>query len=76
MNTPTRITLHTELGALTLPAPCSLETALQHMVSRSDTDATQLATAVNGAFVARHLRAQHWLADGDTVLCFSPITGG
>ena len=27
-------------------------------------------------FVARHARAAHVLQDGDTVLCFSPITGG
>lgn len=35
-----------------------------------------VATAVNGQFVARHARATHVLHDGDTVLCFSPITGG
>lgn len=76
MTPPARITLHTELGALTLPAPCSLEAALQHILSRTGTHAAQVASAVNGEFVARNQRAQHWLADGDTVLCFSPITGG
>jgi len=76
MNTPTRIIIHTELGTLTLPAPCSLEAALPQIVSHRDIGTSQVATAVNGVFVARNLRAQHWLNDGDTVLCFAPITGG
>ena len=35
-----------------------------------------LATAVNGAFVPRNLRAQRVLAEGDTILTFQPIEGG
>ena len=39
-------------------------------------DANQMATAVNGEFVARELRAQHRLQAGDTVLTFQAIVGG
>jgi sulfur carrier protein len=35
-----------------------------------------LATAVNGDFVARDLRAAHLLKPGDQVFTFQPITGG
>ena len=35
-----------------------------------------LATAVNGHFVPRNLRAQQPLAEGDTILTFQPIQGG
>ncbi|HZY18333.1 MAG TPA: sulfur carrier protein ThiS [Ramlibacter sp.] len=35
-----------------------------------------LATAVNGDFVPRDLRAQRLLQDGDAVMTFEPITGG
>nr|WP_315496075.1 sulfur carrier protein ThiS [uncultured Rhodoferax sp.] len=35
-----------------------------------------LATAVNGNFVPRSLRAQQPLAEGDTILTFQPIEGG
>ncbi|MDZ7939338.1 MAG: sulfur carrier protein ThiS [Rhodoferax sp.] len=35
-----------------------------------------LATAVNGNFVPRSLRAQQALAEGDTILTFQPIEGG
>ncbi|MEF7617426.1 sulfur carrier protein ThiS [Aquincola sp. MAHUQ-54] len=35
-----------------------------------------VATAVNGAFVARALRDSHVLRDGDQVHCFKPIVGG
>jgi len=35
-----------------------------------------LATAVNGQFVARPARAQHWLAEGDVLMTFQPIEGG
>lgn len=34
------------------------------------------ATAVNGDFVPRTLRAARTLHDGDQVLCFQPIVGG
>jgi sulfur carrier protein len=35
-----------------------------------------VATALNGQFVPRGLRAQHRLAEGDTILTFQPIEGG
>jgi sulfur carrier protein len=35
-----------------------------------------VATACNGQFVPRALRAAHPLRAGDTVLCFQAITGG
>jgi sulfur carrier protein len=35
-----------------------------------------VATAVNGEFVARALRAARMLAAGDQVQCFRPIVGG
>ena len=35
-----------------------------------------VATAVNGEFVARGLRADQTLVDGDQVHCFRPIVGG
>lgn len=73
------LTIHTDRGSICLPAPCTLESALAHLLETSGADPTHaasVATAVNGQFVARHQRGTHWLADGDTVLCFSPITGG
>jgi sulfur carrier protein len=35
-----------------------------------------VATAVNGLFIARALRADCLLSNGDRVTCFKPITGG
>lgn len=70
------LTIHTDRGPLQLPAPCSLEAAVDHLLQTSGRSAASVATAVNGQFVARNQRGDHWLADGDTVLCFSPITGG
>jgi sulfur carrier protein len=35
-----------------------------------------VATALNGAFVARDARASALLQDGDQVLLFKPIVGG
>ncbi len=35
-----------------------------------------LATAVNGDFVARDVRAAHLMKPGDQVFTFQPITGG
>ena len=70
------LTVHTERGPLALPAGSTLADAVEALLTGSPTDATQVATAVNGSFVARHARSAHPLHDGDTVLCFSPITGG
>ncbi|MBN9203983.1 sulfur carrier protein ThiS [Methylibium petroleiphilum] len=35
-----------------------------------------ITTALNGEFVARALRADHVLQDGDQILLFQPIVGG
>lgn len=76
MTMPETITIHTDRGPVTLPARCSLEAAVERLLQDSDKDASSVATAVNGQFVARTDRGNHILSDGDTVLCFSPITGG
>ncbi|MBP7485679.1 MAG: MoaD/ThiS family protein [Aquabacterium sp.] len=76
MTMPETITIHTDRGPLLLPKLCNLEAAVDLLLHGSDKDESCVATAVNGQFVARTDRASHILADGDTVLCFSPITGG
>ncbi|MFW9616516.1 sulfur carrier protein ThiS [Aquabacterium sp.] len=70
------ITIHTDLGPMSLPDQTSLQDALHHILSLKPLTPDQVATAVNGTFVPRHARAQHILQDGDAVLCFTPITGG
>lgn len=59
-----------------LPAGSTLSQALDQLLPALNKQAEQVATAVNGEFVPRGARAGHVLQDGDTVLCFSPITGG
>lgn len=74
------LTIHTEAGPLRLPAGATLADALVRMLpgdpAQQAETAARLATAVNGDFVPRNQRASHPLHDGDTVLCFAPITGG
>lgn len=72
---PDLITIQTDRGALPLPAGSTLDEALAHILSPHQPP-HQIATAVNGTFVPRTARASQVLADGDTVLCFAPITGG
>lgn len=72
---PDLLTIHTDRGALRLPVGSTLADAVGLLLQAAP-DATTVATAVNGEFVARSARADHALHDGDTVLCFSPITGG
>ena len=51
----------------------------QALARLQDPNATPLgavATAVNGGFVSRQARSWHVLRDGDTLLCFTAITGG
>ena len=55
-----------------LPRGTSLADLLAHLGHAPEA----VATAVNGEFVARGLRADHALADGDQVQCFRPIVGG
>ncbi len=70
------ITIRTDQGDVTLPAGSTLADAVTALLAGRDVQADQVATAVNGDFVARSARNAHALKDGDSVLCFSPITGG
>jgi sulfur carrier protein len=70
------LTIHTDHGPLSLPAGSTLADAVTALLARSGQDPSSVATAVNGCFVARAERLAHALSQGDTVLCFSPITGG
>lgn len=72
----TFLTIHTDRGPLSLPTGSTLADAVEQLLQGSSRDADTIATAVNGEFVARGARPHHPLHDGDTVLCFSPITGG
>lgn len=69
------ITIQTDQGALRLPRGSTLDDALAHLL-RPSQHPHQVATAVNGRFVPRGERLLRVLAEGDTVLCFAPITGG
>lgn len=51
-------------------------TTLADLVAQLGHGEDSVATAVNGHFVARGLRAQYRLQAGDTVLLFQPIVGG
>ena len=49
---------------------------LADLVASCTEEPKSLATAVNGEFVPRDVRAQHQLREGDAVFTFQPITGG
>ncbi len=49
---------------------------LADLVAAKDQPPQWLATAVNGEFVARDMRAARQLREGDAVFTFEPITGG
>lgn len=70
------ITIQTDKGPLKLPLHSTLEDAVALLLIGHATTERQVATAVNGQFVSRGDRERYVLRDGDTVLCFSPITGG
>jgi sulfur carrier protein len=57
------------------PEPTTART-LQAWVDAQGVLPVALATAVNGQFVPRSLRAQQPLAQGDAILTFQPIVGG
>lgn len=57
-------------------AESTTATTLQAWVDARGVLPAALATAVNGQFVPRSLRAQQPLAEGDTILTFQPIEGG
>lgn len=70
------ITIRTDQGPLDLVQGSTLAEAVDILLIAQGKSPDSVATAVNGQFVARGLRADYPLHDGDTVLCFSPITGG
>jgi sulfur carrier protein len=76
MATPETLTIRTDQGDVQLPAGSTLADAVTRILHGQGTTPEQVATAVNGQFVARSARTGHALQDGDAVLCFSPITGG
>jgi len=39
-------------------------------------DPISVATAINGSFVARHMRQACMLGQGDVVVFFAPMVGG
>lgn len=51
-------------------------TTLATVVTAQGADPGAIATAVNDAFVARHMRQSCLLRQGDVVLFFSPMVGG
>ena len=59
---------------LTLPCPDGLTLAM--LLESQQVDAAQVATALNGQFVPRGLRAATALHPGDEVLTFQAIVGG
>lgn len=58
------------------PRVLPVGSTLADLVAASGLPPEALATAVNGAFVARHQRAGRVLQPGDAVFTFQPITGG
>ena len=67
-----RVALQFNGAALTLAA----DTSLEALLDQQGVVQAGVATAVNGAFVPRSLRAQHRMQTGDTVLTFQAIVGG
>lgn len=67
------ITVHTDQGPVRVPSGTTVAALLTQLPGLR---IEAVATAVNGDFVARHRRDACVLADGDTLLCFAPITGG
>lgn len=70
------ITIRTDLGHLSVPVGSTLASVVDHIAAQQNKTPACVATAVNGQFVARGARAGFILEEGDTVMCFSPITGG
>ncbi|MDO9237079.1 MAG: MoaD/ThiS family protein [Aquabacterium sp.] len=76
MNNKSHITVRTDQGPVSLLAGSTLATLVAQLLVDLPQQPESVATAVNGQFVARGARTSHVLNEGDTVLCFSPITGG
>lgn len=56
--------------------PCPEGLTLAQLLDEQGLEADTIATAVNGAFVPRALRATTVLQPNDTVLTFQAIVGG
>ena len=73
-------TLNTALRTITVVVNGTPESTtahtLQDWVEARGVQLAALATAVNGQFVPRSLRARQKLHEGDTILTFQPIEGG
>jgi sulfur carrier protein len=69
------ITVRTDRGPVQLPAGSTVADALV-LLTCDTQQASSMATAVNGEFVARHERSTYHLRDGDALLLFGAITGG
>lgn len=75
--TPGTITVHVNGQPRTVSAGSSLQQALSHLTAGSGEDtAGAIATALNGRHIARGLRGQTLLTDGDHITTFEAITGG
>jgi len=68
--TPQPITLNGQAQS------CPSGTNLAELIAQQGVAPDAVATAVNGAFVARDRRTQHVLQPGDSVTTFQPIVGG
>jgi sulfur carrier protein len=53
-----------------------LGTTLATVVAERGYDPISVATAINGSFVARHMRQACMLGQGDVVVFFAPMVGG
>lgn len=73
---PSFINIRTDQGPRAIPRDSPLDEAVTLLLADQPSASTQVATAVNGEFVARHARADHRLKEGDVVQIFSVITGG
>lgn len=66
-----------ELNVMVNGAPqTTTATTLHDWVLAQGVASDAVATALNGQFVPRNLRAQQPLTEGDTILTFQPIVGG
>jgi sulfur carrier protein len=72
MTPPTLITIALDGLAHQVPMDCNLA----QLIAQLGHTPAAISTAVNQNFVARHLREQHILRNGDSVLLFQPIVGG
>jgi sulfur carrier protein len=70
MTEPVAITVDGQVR--TVPPGCTLDDLVEQL-GRPRND---IATALNGDFVARHLRHAHLLREGDSVTCIQLIVGG